>query len=106
MSIVSIYFDLRVSVDEIFQFCENFEVEMLLINYEDDADLEGIEKELEQTEQILVSLFSVNRLSSSVLPKLQEKVLPMETFLIHTDILSDRYAVFPNKDSTPKQLAQ
>ena len=47
MSIVSIYFDLRVSVDEIFQFCENFEVEMLLINYEDDADLEGIEKELE-----------------------------------------------------------
>ena len=33
---------------------------MLLINCEDDADLEGIEKELEQTEQILVSLFSVN----------------------------------------------
>ena len=60
MSIVSIYFDLRVSVDEIFQFCENVEVEMLLINYEDDADLEGIEKELEQTGQILVSLFSVN----------------------------------------------
>ena len=60
MSIVSIYFHLRVSVDEIFQFCENVEEEMLLINYEDDADLEGIEKELEQTEQILVSLFSVN----------------------------------------------
>lgn len=60
MSIVSIYFHLRVSVDEIFQFCENVKEEMLLINYEDDADLEGIEKELEQTEQILVSLFSVN----------------------------------------------
>ena len=75
MSIVSIYFDSRVSVDEIFHFCENVEVEMLLINYEDDADLEGIEKELEQTEQILVSLFSVNTIEQLCVAQITGKGL-------------------------------
>ena len=58
MSIVGTYFDLRVPEDEIFQFCKNVVVEMLLINCEDNADLEDIDKEFEKTEKIFVSFFS------------------------------------------------
>ena len=83
-----------------------FSNENLVDNGEDDADLEEFDKSFVIMNRYLLSCSLDLRRSHSLSSKLQEKAWPKKTSLIHTDTLSRRYAVFLNKDSTPKLFAQ
>ena len=86
-----------------FENCSN---ENAADNGEDDADLEEFDESLIILKRFLFFCSLDLRMSHSLSSKLQEKALPKKIFLIHTDTLSRRYAVSPNKGSTQKQFSQ